>query len=209
MPKTMEDSDGLPLFAFQDLDYIPSGFGGILAPYIETTAGTMRAAATLMRLGFQTEEDDKKGGNETLIAHQEVVCDLGCGDGYFLISLLAHISLLTPLALPIGLGIDYDPSLIASAGIASSLQKVNASWLIYNFNDDREDLVSQLIDKHQVTHMFVYLVPKQLALGTVRRILTSLCGSGVVVCCHKFYPEYLTPARRDALMELAVYDESS
>jgi hypothetical protein len=30
-----------------------------------------------------------------------------------------------------------------------------------------------------------------------------------VVCCHKFYPEYLTPARRDALMELAVYDKSS
>ncbi len=83
MPKTMEDSDGLPLFAFQDLDYIPSGFGGILAPYIETTAGTMRAAATLMRLGFETEDDDKKGGNENGIAHQEVVCDLGCGDGYF------------------------------------------------------------------------------------------------------------------------------
>jgi len=100
--------------------------------------------------------------------------------GIEVISLLAHISLLTPLALPIGLGIDYDSSLIASAGIASTLQKVNASWLIYNFNDDREDLVSQLIDGHQVTHVFVYLVPKQLALGTVRRILTSLCGSGVV-----------------------------
>jgi hypothetical protein len=83
IPKTMEDSDGLPLFAFQDLEYIPSGFGGILAPYIETTAGTMRAAATLMRLGLQTEENGNRGGNETLIAHQEVVCDLGCGDGYF------------------------------------------------------------------------------------------------------------------------------
>jgi hypothetical protein len=52
--------------------------------------------------------------------------------------------------------------------------------LIYDFNDDREDLVSQLIDGHQVTHVFVYLVPKQLALLTVRAILTRLCGSGVV-----------------------------
>jgi hypothetical protein len=77
----MEDSDGLPLFAFQDLDYIPSGFSGVLAPYIETTAGTMRAAATLMRLGLSAEEDRKTIGVPS--THQQVVCDLGCGDGYF------------------------------------------------------------------------------------------------------------------------------
>jgi len=64
--------------------------------------------------------------------------------------------------------------------VQSTLQNVNASWLVYDFNDDREDLVSQLIDGHQVTHVFVYLVPKQLALLTVRTILTKLCGSGVV-----------------------------
>jgi len=74
--------------------------------------------------------------------------------------------------------------------VQSTLQNVNASWLIYDFNDNREDLVSQLIDGHQVTHVFVYLVPKQLALLTVRAILTRLCGSGVVsavvyfnLCC--------------------------
>lgn len=97
-----------------------------------------------------------------------------------MISLLLHVSLLTPHALPLGVGIDYNAPLIASAGIASTLQNVNASWLIYNFNDDREDLVSQLINGHQVTHVFVYLVPKQLALLTVRSILTRLCGNGVV-----------------------------
>jgi len=80
--KTMEDSDGLPIFAFQDLDYIPSGFGGILAPYIETTVGTMRAAATLMRLGLTTDAEDGKGSG-VLSTHPQVVCDLGCGDGYF------------------------------------------------------------------------------------------------------------------------------
>lgn len=85
-----------------------------------------------------------------------------------------------PLALPLGIGIDHSPALIATAGIQSTLQNVNASWLTYDFNDDREDLVSQLINGHQVTHVFVYLVPKQLALLTVRAILTKLAGSGVV-----------------------------
>jgi hypothetical protein len=79
----MEDSDGRPIFAFQDLDYIPSGFGGILAPYIETTAGTMRAAATLMRLGLNANEEGKGTGDGAPSTHQQVVCDLGCGDGYF------------------------------------------------------------------------------------------------------------------------------
>ena len=76
----MEDSDGNHMFAFHDLDYIPSGFSGVLAPYIETTAGTMRAAATLMRLGLSADEEDGKG---VALTHQQVVCDLGCGDGYF------------------------------------------------------------------------------------------------------------------------------
>ena len=76
----MEDHDGSPMFAFQGLDYIPSGFGGITAPYIETPVATMRAAATLMHIGFSA-------GVEVPLTHQEavptVVCDLGCGDGYF------------------------------------------------------------------------------------------------------------------------------
>jgi len=191
----MEDSDGSPMFAFHDLDYIPSGFSGTLAPYIETPAATMRAAATLMRLGLGLEE---------------VVCDLGCGDGYFLIGLLNHLNTLTSSIHPAqGVGIDYDASLIRSAGVAAELSKVDAQWLVYNFNDDREDLVGQLIAIHHVTHVFVYLVPKQLALQTVRRILTRLCEGGVIVCCHKFYPGYLTPARRDVLMDLVVYDETS
>lgn len=76
----MDNDDGTPMFAFHDLDYIPYGFGGITAPYIETPAATMRAAATLMRLGHSA-------GPEVASTHQEavptVVCDLGCGDGYF------------------------------------------------------------------------------------------------------------------------------
>jgi hypothetical protein len=76
----MDDDDGTPMFAFQDLDYIPYGFGGTTAPYIETAAATMRAAVTLMRLGLSANA-------EVASTHQEavktVVCDLGCGDGYF------------------------------------------------------------------------------------------------------------------------------
>jgi hypothetical protein len=108
-----------------------------------------------------------------------------------------------------GLGIDYNADLIKSAGIKSELEGVSAQWLIYNFNDDQEDLVGQLTNTHHVTHVFIYLVPKQLALQTVRHILTRLCESGVVVCCHKFYPQYLTPARRDIMMDLIVYDQTS
>lgn len=70
----MNDSEGNPLFAFQDLDYIPHGFSGVLAPYIETLAGTMRAAATLMCLQLALKD---------AAAAKTVVCDLGCGDGEF------------------------------------------------------------------------------------------------------------------------------
>jgi hypothetical protein len=109
-----------------------------------------------------------------------------------------------------GVGIDYNASLLETAGInADKLKDVNIEWLIYNFNDDNEDLVSQLITTHHVTHVFIYLTPKQLALQTVRKILTKLCEGGVVVCCHKFFPLYLKPARRNTLMELVVYDETS
>jgi hypothetical protein len=125
--------------------------------------------------------------------------------------LLGHINSLPDRTTPAhGLGIDYNAELIQNAGIKSELQGLfNLKWLIYNFNDDEEDLVGQLITTHQVTHMFIALVPKQLALPNVRRILTQLCEKGVVVCCYKFHPDYLTPTRRDTLMDLVVYDETS
>jgi hypothetical protein len=79
----MEDEFDTPLFAFHDLSYIPYGFSSSKAPYIETPGATMRAAATLMRLGASA------GAEEVASIHQEVktvatvVCDLGCGDGEF------------------------------------------------------------------------------------------------------------------------------
>jgi len=84
-----------------------------------------------------------------------------------------------------------------------------ATWLIYDFNADASDIVTQLIVTHKVTHVFVGLVPKQLALATVRRILTRLCEEGVMVCCYKYQPKYLRPARRNGVMDLCVYDVSS
>jgi hypothetical protein len=124
--------------------------------------------------------------------------------------LLDHINAPSDnIAVAHGVGIDYNAELIESAGTRSQLEGVDVQWLIYNFNDDHDDLVSQLLITHHVTHVFIYLVPKQLALPTVRHILTSLCKSGVVVCCYKFHPRYLTPARHDILMELVVYDERS
>lgn len=73
----MDDEDGRPLFAFQDLDYVPSGFGGTSAPYIETPAGTMRAAVALMHL------DLIPSTSTSTEAARTVICDLGCGDGEF------------------------------------------------------------------------------------------------------------------------------
>jgi len=126
------------------------------------------------------------------------------------ISLLGHINSSSNIIPTVtGVGIDYDAALIKSAGINSKIKDVDAQWLIYDFNDDDDDLVNQLINIHQVTHVFIALVPKQLALLTVRSILTRLCESGVVVCCYKFHPGYLTPARSDILMDLVVYDKTS
>jgi len=76
----MNDEDGNPVFAFQDLDYIPFGFSSHLAPYIETGPGTMRAAATLMRLGLLDVSPSRMGLEKS---ETTVVCDLGCGDGEF------------------------------------------------------------------------------------------------------------------------------
>jgi len=79
----MNDDDGNPMFAFQDLDYIPYGYSGIIAPYIETSAGTMRAAATLMRLGLSADAEPASTSTHQEVAAATVVCDLGCGDGEF------------------------------------------------------------------------------------------------------------------------------
>lgn len=200
----MGDERETPTFAFHDLDYIPSGYSGILAPYIETGPGTMRAAATLMGL-------DILPAPTTPPAALSVVCDLGCGDGDFLIGLLGHINRITHTTSSTavhGVGIDYNAAPIKTATVNAVSAGEHVYWLTYDFNEDREDLFGQLTRQH-VTHVFVYLVPKQLALRTVRQILTRLCESGVVVCCHKFQPGYLTPTRRDTLMDLVVYERTT
>lgn len=76
----MNDQDGTPMFAFQDLDYIPFGFSGKEAPYIESGPGTMRAAATLMQLDVAPIATSVSTAGQ---ASATVVCDLGCGDGEF------------------------------------------------------------------------------------------------------------------------------
>ncbi|KAJ7510569.1 hypothetical protein B0H11DRAFT_1029568 [Mycena galericulata] len=163
----------------------------------------MRAAATLMRLDLIPPSTSPS-------AALSVVCDLGCGDGDFLIGLLAHINAITHTTRATavhGVGIDYNTGLPATAAANALAAGAQAHWLAYDFNEDRADLCRQLASQ-RVTHVFVYLVPKQLALKTVRAILTTLCESGVVVCCHKFQPKYLTATRRDTLMDLVVYERA-
>jgi hypothetical protein len=75
------DEDGFATFAFQDLDYIPFGVGGTLAPYIETPAATMRAAATLMCLDNLHNLPALNSVSNQQDLSKIVVCDLGCGDG--------------------------------------------------------------------------------------------------------------------------------
>lgn len=157
----------------------------------------MRAAVTLMGLDLPSS-----------IQTQNVVCDLGCGDAEFLIGLLRYVNNVSTAALPLrGFGIDYDAALIATATANSMAAKQTASWLVYDFNLDADDLFSKIVAAG-VTHVFVYLVPKQLALGTVRLLLEKLCESGVMICCHKFLPGYLEVTRKDELMSLRVYERS-
>ena len=157
----------------------------------------MRAAAKLMRLDLTP--------NPGLPVTPQVICDLGCGDGKFLIDLLQHITKTAPLTTS-GFGIDYSASLIATAILNAATAGEKAQWLVYDFNLDEDDLFGQM-GKEGVTHMFVYLVPQQLALKTVRTLLMRLCESGVVICCHKFQPACLGAWRlgEDELMDLVVY----
>lgn len=122
------------------------------------------------------------------------------------VGLLGHLNTGSRLTAVEGVGVDYDAALIRSATLNSGSAGVKVDWLIYDFNKDEDDLVNQLIDIHHITHLFIYLLPKQLALPTVRAILTRLWESGVVVCCHKYHPLYLTGVRFDKLMELVVYE---
>jgi SAM-dependent methyltransferase len=157
----------------------------------------MRAAVKLMGLDVPLADG----------ATPSVVADLGCGDGEFLIGMLTHLnSLSSPATAITGVGIDYSPSLIATASSNAVLASQSLEWLTYDFNLDEADLVAQL-QALGVTHTFVYLVPKQLALKTVRNILVKLWESGVVVCCHKFQPEYLKAKRSDVIMDLAAYEQ--
>ena len=135
-----------------------------------------------------------------------VICDLGCGDGEFLIGLLQHINKTAPPTTA-GFGIDYNASLIATATVKAAIAGEKAHWLVYDFNLDKDDLFEQM-RRHCVTHVFVYLVPKQLALKTVSTLLTRLCKSGVVICCHKFQPACLESGRTGSndLMDLVVYE---
>lgn len=149
----------------------------------------MRAAATLMGLdtpvpGTELEEKDE--------VKQQILCDLGCGDGEFLIGLLKHVnsSRSSSSLSAHGLGIDYNGPLIDTAGINCISASQTASWLVYDFNLDAENLLDQLVSKG-VTHVFVYLVPKQLALPTVRAILEGCLRKGMCICAHKFLPGYL------------------
>lgn len=105
------------------------------------------------------------------------------------------------------MGVDYSAELINTATTNASLAGASAKWLLYDFNEDKSDLVCQLVALN-VTHVFIYLLPKQLELRTVRSIVTRLWESGVMVCCHKYHPSYLVPTREDKLMELVVYDRS-
>lgn len=151
----------------------------------------MRAAAALMGL---LNDGSSKGGKDE--KQQQIICDLGCGDGEFLISLLTHVntdrfSSSASSGLPVhGLGIDYCGPLITTASQNCIIAKQNSSWLVYDFNLDKDDLLAQLVERG-VTHLFVYLVPQQLMLETVRGILEGCVEQGIVVCAHKFLPEYL------------------
>ena len=191
------DEWDLPVFPFHDLHYVPCGSTGVVAPYIETGLGTMRAAVELMGLAEAPRHS----------LPRRVVCDLGCGDASFLLGLLGHVNHLQSKLLPAvhGVGVDYDPALIAAGTRDAVAAGAAVEWLTYDFNADTEDLVGQLAGMG-VTHVFAYLVPKQLALPTVRAILTRLKAAGVVVCAYRYHPKYLEATRADEVMGLEVYE---
>ena len=133
----------------------------------------MRAAATLMGLDTPHGTNIRSSDQETL---RRVVCDLGCGDGDFLVNLLSHLNTDNCSITAVhGVGVDYDAQLIKSAAVRSGSAGQHIRWLEYDFNEDLSDIASQLLDIHHVTHVFVYLLPKQLELQKVRKILTRLC----------------------------------
>lgn len=126
-----------------------------------------------MGLDVTPDSDIHSSSQETL---RTVVCDLGCGDGDFLVNLLNHLNIDSCSITAVhGVGVDYDAQLIKSAAVRSGSAGQIIQWLEYDFNEDLSDIASQLLDIHHITHVFIYLLPKQLELQKVRQILTRLC----------------------------------
>ncbi|KAJ6447551.1 hypothetical protein C8R47DRAFT_460413 [Mycena vitilis] len=94
-----------------------------------------------------------------------VICDLGCGDGEFLIGLLGHLNRTTRTthaSAVAGVGVDYNASLIKTASLNAISAGAQVCWLTYDFNEDGDDLFAQL-GRQNVTH--VLCVPRAEAAG--------------------------------------------
>lgn len=130
--------------------------GGFVSPFQGTPVEKIHAIAKTLEL---TKED--------------VVYDLGCGDGRFIIECCS----LTGCA---GVGIDLDEGLVAKARRnAAAAGKISAEFLQGDFLDEKLDLLP-------ATVIFVYLLPEALMLlapriedlvrkSTSLRSIVSLC----------------------------------
>lgn len=161
-------------------DAVGGTVGAKLAPFNPTNPECVLVALGMLRL----EDDD-------------VLYDLGCGDGRFLIQGCAQIPLLRAV------GIDYDAQLCERA--REGVIKAGLADRVSIFHENVIDS-----DFTQATALFVYLVPAGIA--AIRPALEAALTRGARIVTYVFSIPGLAPARLEVYKQstkLYLYDRSS
>ena len=130
---------------FADMSYAPYGDLHTHSPFVSSMSATILAAAKLLH-----------------VQETDTVCDLGCGDGSVLNTILDHYRGVRAL------GLDIEPDLIAAArakalelGVAERAQFEVSDF----FNAEPHAIVAR------ISKVYLYIVERQLADPRLRALL--------------------------------------
>jgi SAM-dependent methyltransferase len=150
------------------------------SPFVNSTSGTILAAAKLLSVNSA-----------------DIVCDLGCGDGAVLNTILDNYRGVKAL------GLDIDPELIALArsralemGVAERATYETADF----FNCDPNSIISR------ITKVYMYIVTRQLDDPRMKALILAIARAGVPIVSYVFKIAYLEEVAVDEKMQVCGCD---
>ena len=195
----LNDSDGDPIFIYSELEYIPTGYTSNAAPFIESPIAVNRAAIDLFDFDLYCNAHNTNTIN---------LVDLGCGDGIALCNMIQYckqIKYCNNVTIN-GIGIDYSEQLLHQAEQNTKQYNLHGSitYIQYNFNYNSYNILQELL-QYNTTHVYIYLVPKQLNLSSIKYLLLQLIQYNIYIICYHFQPTYLPLIQSNNTMNLCIY----